>query len=480
MPPLVRALPAVVLLVLAASTVVSAQAVPEAPSRTVPETRAADVRAGEPTPAVPPCEGCPKRRPLAAIVEGAAINVIYNLINQALPTEYSGDFHVSPSSWRSNIGHGFTWDNDPFAINQFGHPYQGGNYFCAGRANGLGYWESLPVTVLGSVTWEWFGESVHPAWNDIVNTTMGGAAFGEVLHRMAWLVRDPRQTGRSRLWREIGATAIDPVGGLNRFGWREALHPADKPSTYSPSRALAEVQVGVSWPAGDLRADGSPARNMFGSFALDYGALERGPTAAPFDAFTMAIRVGGGATVSAASIRGRLSSRPVGALDRAAHQLVLAQEYGYRQAPGFLFGEQSVVAGLADRIRLSPGVSLSTTAFGGAVLLGTIDSLSEPPSDRAFDYGPGVSASGSAELAVRGLPVLGVQAAAWWLHSVTREPADHLLSLVRLRSRLPIARGVHVLIEAERTTRDSRIAGRSVRRGAYPELRAGLAWRFGR
>jgi hypothetical protein len=118
--------------------------------------------------------------------------------------------------------------------------------------------------------------------------------------------------------------------------------------------------------------------------------------------------------------------------------------------------------------------------LGGAVLLGTIDSLAQPVSDRAFDYGPGVSASGSADLAVRGLPILGVQVAAWWLHSVTREPADHTLSLVRLRGRVPIASGVHALIEAERATRDSRVAGRSVRRGAYPELRAGLAWRFGR
>jgi len=42
-------------------------------------------------------------------------------------------------------------------INQFGHPYQGGNYFSAGRANGLSFWESVPLTVLGSVTWEWLG-----------------------------------------------------------------------------------------------------------------------------------------------------------------------------------------------------------------------------------------------------------------------------------------------------------------------------------
>ena len=273
---------------------------------------------------------------------------------------------------------------------------------------------------------------------------------------------------------------IDPIGGLNRFGWREALRPGEKPSTYQPSRAVAEVQLGLSWPEGDLRVEGSSPKNVFGSFALDYGALERGPAEAPFDAFTMAVRVGGGATVSAASIRGRLASRPLGGLDPLAHQLIVAQDYGYREAPGFLFGEQSVIGGLASRVELRPGVSLSTTAFGGAMALGTIDSPADPLTNRTFDYGPGVTASGSAELTVRGLPVLGVEAAVWWMHTVTRDPANHVLSLLRVTGRVPILRGVHVLIEAERVARDSRVGGRSIKRDAYPELRAGLAWRFGR
>jgi hypothetical protein len=66
------------------------------------------------------------------------------------------------------------------------------------------------------------------------------------------------------------------------------------------------------------------------------------------------------------------------------------------------------------------------------------------------------------------------------MHTVTREPATHLLSLVRVKGRVPIVDGIHVLVEAERVARDSRVDGRSIKRGAYPELRAGLAWRFGR
>ncbi len=442
------------------------------------DVRRQDVRAEKPADSGEPCDGCPRKRPLVAIAEVAGINLFYNLLNRVLPTDYHDDFSVGPDTWASNLGHGFSWDNDPFALNQFGHPYMGGNYFAAGRSNGLGYWESMPLAALGSVTWEWFGERTHPAWNDVINTTLGGAAFGEVLGRIAWLVRDPGETGRARLWREIGATVIDPVGGLNRFGRRDALRDGGKPPTFRPARAVAEVQFGVSWPERDLRVEDSSPRNVFGSFALDYGALERGPTEAPFDAFTMAIRVGGGATVSAASIRGRLASRPVGMT--AAHQALLVQDYGYRETPGLLFGEQSVLGGLAGRFDLSPGVSVATSALAGVVVLGTIDSPAPADPNRAFDYGPGVTASGSARLVVRGVPVLGVQAAAWRLHTVTRTPADHVLSLVRVEGRVPVVRRIHLLVEAERTARTSSGQAGYELHAAYPELRAGLAWRFGR
>jgi hypothetical protein len=469
-----------VLLAIAVASGASAQIPNAGAPAASKETRQPDDRAGKAAAAEERCEGCPRRHPLLALGEVAAINVFYNLINRALPTEYSDNFRVSPETWATNIGHGFSWDNDPFVINQFGHPYQGGNYFSAGRANGLSFWESLPLTALGSVTWEWLGESNHPAWNDVINTTMGGAAFGEVLGRIAWLVRDPHQTGRARLWREIGATIIDPIGGTNRFAWRDALRPGDTPVTCRPDRAVAEVQFGASWQEGDLHSDGSAPRNAFGSFALEYGALEQGPTRAPFDAFTMAVRVGGGAMVSAASIRGRLASRSIGRGTTSSHQALIAQEYGYRETPGFLFGEQTILGGLVDRFELGPGVSVATTALGGAIVLGTIDSPAASDEDRAFDYGPGVAASGSVRFTVRGVPVLGVTAAVWWMHTVTREPASHLLSLVRIDGRMPVTRGIHVLVEAERTTRATSGQSGYELRAAYPELRAGLAWRFGR
>src|SRR5690606_24073244 len=142
---------------------------------------------------------------------------------------------VTPATWWTNLRRGWEWDLDDFAVNQIGHPYQGNNYFATGRANGLSFWESAAVTAFGSATWEYFGETNQASLNDFINTTLGGVALGEMLHRTAWLVRDTRATGRPRLLREIAATAIDPLTGLNRFTSGDASRVVDTPQEMVPA-----------------------------------------------------------------------------------------------------------------------------------------------------------------------------------------------------------------------------------------------------
>ena len=148
---------------------------------------------------------------------------------------------VTPKTWWANMEQGWVWDLDDFTVNQIGHPYQGNNYFNTGRANGLSFYESAAVTAFGSSTWEYFGETNHASLNDFINTTLGGIALGEMFHRAAWLVRDTRATGRGRLWREIGATALDPITGVNRF-MRGMPRVTDKPADMVPSNLTASAQ----------------------------------------------------------------------------------------------------------------------------------------------------------------------------------------------------------------------------------------------
>ena len=190
------------------------------------------------------CEGCPPRSVGRALFQTTVVNVMYGVANLARGQVTA---RVTPKTWWANMEQGWVWDLDDFTVNQIGHPYQGNNYFNTGRANGLSFYESAAVTAFGSATWEYFGETNHASLNDFINTTLGGIALGEMFHRTAWLVRDTRATGRGRLWREIGATALDPITGVNRFMRGDASRVTDKPADMVPSNLTASGAAGVLW-----------------------------------------------------------------------------------------------------------------------------------------------------------------------------------------------------------------------------------------
>ena len=97
---------------------------------------------------------------------------------------YGTDGH---SIWE-NLHTAPEFDNDPFHVNQIGHPYQGSIYYGLARSAGLNYWESLAATLFGSFLWETAGETTAPSLNDYVTTTLGGSFVGEAAFRMASLL----------------------------------------------------------------------------------------------------------------------------------------------------------------------------------------------------------------------------------------------------------------------------------------------------
>ena len=177
---------------------------------------------------------------------------------------------------------GWVWDLDDFGVNQIGHPYQGNNYYNAGRAHGLSFWESAGVTAFGSATWEYFGETNHASVNDLINTTLGGMALGEVLHRTAWLMRDTRASGGRRMTTEIAATVIDPVTGLMRFMSGDASLVSEKPAEMRPSALGGIFAAGVLWRGTDTRAVNSTGQ-PFLEMDLLYGDPTTGRSRTPYD-----------------------------------------------------------------------------------------------------------------------------------------------------------------------------------------------------
>src|SRR5258708_32679152 len=107
------------------------------------------------------------------------------LLNRIDHVIYGRDYRVTASTIRRNLHHKWVVDNDPFKVNQLGHPYQGSIYHGLARSAGLGFLESMGYTFAGSLIWEITGEETLPAKTDQVPTGIAGPLFGKAPLRKA-------------------------------------------------------------------------------------------------------------------------------------------------------------------------------------------------------------------------------------------------------------------------------------------------------
>jgi hypothetical protein len=396
------------------------------------------------------CPGCPRRRPFAAVLQTLGINVLFNWVNRT--RNPNDEFMVTFHSWWENLRYGFEWDFNSFSINQFGHPYQGNLYFNAGRANGLNFWESAPLAALGSATWEYFGERNRASINDFVTTTMGGIALGEMFHRAGWLLRDTTKTGKERRRGELLAMLADPITGANRFLNGDAHRVSDNPPDLKPETKVGDFEAGVQFN-GEIneRALNSAGKPFLG-IRLGYNDVFTSPYKVPYDAFNVALRMGGGSGISEATVRGRLYGRFLGNTPGRTEFLV-AQGYDYQSNGIFDLGGQSILAGLSHIFRLSDSTSLAVSGVGGPIVLGAITSPVVVPTaapqegeevvERTYDFGPGIEAAAGAQLRVGGFPVARASYSSFYLRSVSSiegTTAQHYAQYLRLELLVPIWR----------------------------------------
>jgi len=480
----------VVLAILAAApAVASAQEPPSAPAGpkppifgTLPSESVSLAGSGtwQPQDTKRACPGCPARHPWYAVGEVLGINVLYNLANLAIkPEDEKIYFRTYPKIWWNNISYGFEWDDNTFMVNQFGHPYQGNNYFTAGRANGLSFWESAPLAALGSLTWEYMGERHKPSLNDLVMTTMGGISLGEMFNRTAWLIRDPRQTGKARLTREIVATVFDPITGLNRFISGDSGKVVEKPAEYIPTSLHASFDAGVLWQGDDLSVSGATA-DPFLQVNLGYGALASGRSKQPFDAFLVDLRFGGGAGISEAQVRGRLYGRELGETSGGAaspsRHVMVVMGYDYHDNTAYQFGGQSISFAFTGIRSLSPAWRLATTLHGGGLVLGAMDSLYYDGPDRQYDFGPGLSYGGGMVLLRSRLPVARASYGGMSMNTVDGAQADHWAQSLRFDLIAPLKGRLGVGTTADFIRRKSYYDAADDVLQRFPQLRVYLTW----
>ncbi|MBV5328173.1 MAG: DUF3943 domain-containing protein [Chlorobium sp.] len=137
------------------------------------------------------------------------------------------------STWDHLRKQNWVFDQDPFDINQFAHPYQGATMYGLARSSGLGFWESLAYSNAGSFLWKMAGETDPPSINDQITTGNAGSLLGEALFRMAGLVLE-EGGGKPDGWHELGAAIVSPPTAFNRLALGERysdVFPSHNPAT---------------------------------------------------------------------------------------------------------------------------------------------------------------------------------------------------------------------------------------------------------
>ena len=370
-------------------------------------------------------------------------------------------------TWGRNLRVGWEWDEDQFGTNLLMHPYHGGLYFNAARANGLSFWEAAPVAFLGSWTWEYFGETDRPSLNDFFMTSFGGIALGEVFHRLGATIRD--NGSRHRTWREIAAFPLDPMGWTNRRLRHERTAEVPNPPEHAPGALSLRLHAGARYVVNShlRKSNGTPA--MIVDFG--YGDPFLQPYRAPFDAFRLRAIIGDRG-LNALRATGRL----YGPRTHHDHLFLVNQRFDYINNSAYRLGGQSIEVGLESHWRLPTEWQLRTEAYVDAILLGGIDAPTAGFGKRNYDFGPGGGLRFRIGFGRHGTTYFAFDAQSEYIHAVSGASADHFLGFGSFEVTVPLGTnvglGVHHSTFLRRTINSDRPD--DIRR--FPELRIFLTW----
>ncbi|HEX5819027.1 MAG TPA: DUF3943 domain-containing protein [Gemmatimonadales bacterium] len=375
--------------------------------------------------------GTRKKRFWRALGEVVVVNIIPNAFSRLQDKEWS---QWTLQSWADNIKYPWQWDNNAFLNNQFSHPYHGSLYFNSARTNGYNFWESVPWAFGGSLMWELFFEVWAPAPNDLLNTSLGGIALGEMLYRMSSLTLDNEASGTERVFREIGATLLNPVRGFNRALDGTMFKRSRTPDEWRPSTIQANLELGYRRFATDWDVTDPNALNTgYLGAGVVYGNGVTDVTKAPFSHFRLnlllAFNPGENARkLSELNVRGSLGGKSLARREGKASQLVGFMTYEYSSSPVIEFGAQGFQGGWsqASRGKKGPTWYLDATAIFNPIAAIKSDYFLVAEG-RDYDYGIGLGGRGEVRAIWGGKALVGVTANYRFIPVISGFPAQHQL-----------------------------------------------------
>ena len=315
-----------------------------------------------PLPAKSQSEEKPRKSYVIPALEIIGFDALLNVFDRLVLGE---PYHTSVSSIRRNLRRRWVTENDPFAINQFGHPYQGAMYHGFARSAGLNFWTSLGYTFAGSALWEIAGETSAPSWNDQIASGIAGSFLGEALFRVGSLVIETGPTPARRSRRLVTATTSMPLG-VNRhlFGRRfDQVYPSRDAAYYR------RIHIGASATTetqGDANVSLRPNEGVF-DLSMEYGlpGVAGYHYTRPFDYFSLQATVTTGQVLESVLLRGLLVGS---AYDAGGTKGVwgLYGNYDYIAPQLFRVSSTALALGTTFEWRPSDALSLQTTVMGGA------------------------------------------------------------------------------------------------------------------
>lgn len=294
-------------------------------------------------------------------------------------------YKVNAASIRSNIDGSWIVDNDPFAVNQMMHPYQGAMYHNIARSCGLNYWQSLAYTFAGSAMWEIAGETTTPALNDQLASGIAGTFLGESLFRIANLLVD-RSHSHVGFGRGLLVFLASPPTGANRVLFGKRFDGVME--THDPAYDL-RVQIGAR---GTTQNTPGPSLNLgrreaIADLLVEYGLPGRaGYTyTRPFDYFRLDATVSSVDVIEKVTSHGVLAGRRYETGEGGGGVWGLYGIYDYLSPQFFRLSTTAVSGGTSFERWLLPGLLMQVTALGGVgyAAVQTINGTN----DRDYHYG---------------------------------------------------------------------------------------------
>ncbi len=388
------------------------------------------------------------------------------------------EFRISWESIAENLKAGLEWDDNNFSTNQFNHPFAGSLYFTSARANGYDYWESIPFAFAGSWHWEYMCEANHGAFNDWINTSVGGVALGEALFRLSTMVLDNTATGNGRVMREIGAFVLTPTRGFNRLITGEAFEVHANPPDRFPAYGGMQLDVGAR-VLGDERLWQAASAKLFFRFAATHGDPFREEMKRPFDHFKFVFHVNHENkphSIAQITTVGYLFGSEVSRSERAQHILAAYQHSDYVDNEAFTYGAQSFGASFLSRFVTERGFETRTEFHTNAIILGASKSDYFSISGREYDYGSGFGYKFNASFGRGGREYFSLGHSGAYIYSLSGNDAQHFLNTTYLRASVPIRDYFVFGSEYVVYLADRRYADYPDVNTRNPELRAYVSW----